>query len=249
MYKQASLPTTCAATYATLAEKQIDGGLDKLIKISLASCDGDIQAYSDRLDELYDECASTNLDFSTTMKEAFFRRGLPQRLRMEAAVIQASDLYTASPHPQTYLVVVLEATQAALQVHETSAAAETASPPAETSSATKRRPENEGEGTAVLLVTSKKPKLLAAAATAAAPADGGPTNYAVQLSPVTSKKPKLVASAAAATAPANSDPTIYAVRKRKRGSKADTLEANNPVSVEKSPIGKNIPEAFEQLPS
>ena len=94
--------------YATSAEKKIDVVFDKVVKITWASCTDNMQAYSDRLEALYDECASTNLIFSTRMKEAKFRRGHLERLRMEAAIIQTSDLYISSPSPSSFIIAALQ---------------------------------------------------------------------------------------------------------------------------------------------
>ena len=94
--------------YATSAEKKTDVVLDEVVKITLASCTDNMQAYSDRLEALYDECASTNLILSTRMKEAIFRRGQLERLRMEAAIIQASEVRIRSPNSSSFIIVALQ---------------------------------------------------------------------------------------------------------------------------------------------
>lgn len=159
--------------YATLAEMEIDVVLDKVFKSTLASCSGDIQTYSDQLKALYDEGANTNLIFSTTMKEAIFRRGLPERLRMRAAIIQASDLYISSPSPSSFIIAALQDIQATIPESEPSNPAKQASPPPETFSPSTKRKAKGDDGTAILPATCKKHQPSSATAAATSSQDDG----------------------------------------------------------------------------
>lgn len=211
LYNQATTPTSyeeTAAKYVTLDAKEIDVRLDMLLSTTLARCSGDIQKYSDRLNVYFDECSSLKVDCSEAMKAAIFRRGLPERLRMEAAVFQASDLHKTSPTAHSDLIAALQASQSARPPLEPSFSAEQTAPlPKSSSSATKRQAEeDEDEVDAVV-------------------------------SPAASKKQKpAVTVTAAATIWRDGGAATPATPKKKQGSKSTTKSASALVNVEHSAL-------------
>lgn len=135
------------ADYATSAEKKVDDALEKLLSIKVASS-GNLREYADRLEAHYDYCASLDLDFTLNQKEAIFRRGLPYRLRLEAAAIQASALFIMDPSTPG-LVEDLESIQRDIKLR----------------SASKRKPKDEAENPPGSPSSSRKRKSTGAAAT------------------------------------------------------------------------------------
>lgn len=93
------------AKYATLDERIIDVGLQKIVKTTLTSCHRDVQTYADTLDPCYSEF-SVCVDAPSTLREGIFRRGLPEELRVKAAVIQASYEFRNGGSPRSELKAV-----------------------------------------------------------------------------------------------------------------------------------------------
>ena len=63
--------------YATLDERIIYVGLEKIVKTTLASCHREVLTYADSLDSLYSEF-SVRFDVPSTLREPFSSTRSPQ---------------------------------------------------------------------------------------------------------------------------------------------------------------------------
>lgn len=80
-------PNLEALTAQYADKKEIDDGLDKLLKINLKNCGDDLWRYNERQEKLLEKLAPA-LEDPATLKQALFRHGLPENVRMHAAFYQ-----------------------------------------------------------------------------------------------------------------------------------------------------------------
>ena len=105
-----------ATAYAKSDEKQVDAFLERLEKTKLSGYAENLPEYAAELELRFAECDGLGMKLSDTHKLGIFRRGLSERLRLEAAAIQAEARNTMAPLSVTALAEELESVQFDIEV-------------------------------------------------------------------------------------------------------------------------------------
>lgn len=84
-----------------MTERDLDAGLDKLLNMNLASCHANLFEYTKEMENVLDKFATMGFDVPIALREAHFRHGLSESLRIEATILQAAEGY---PTKSKYIV-------------------------------------------------------------------------------------------------------------------------------------------------